>query len=354
MPHRVNSGSLGGMFGGRGGRDQRREERAAPPWPDHVLESEQMLARALWQIDHNRSPLALSQLASRPAYGKLIWNMRVEGLNRRVSAIQRITRTQTAADPLDTTLDFKTRDVLRAAWDGLNLPPPWTITDNGIAEFRDQLSQSVGMTVFAWIMTMPDGAPPCLIYDLASSDKRYWWEVNGHWRQPRIATLQAAQCLGALLLDWDMIRSPEYSGDPIVPPNPARFNRGITVPLHTFMKALLGLGEWCPPSFGCPCNDVILQIHETVRAAAETMQHGDNTDMLPPFPYEPPQPQPQARQYTPSRPINQPTNRSAPIVPSHHAARTQHTPILSGSDDDMIPDETPPSDQESDGWGRGV
>ena len=351
MPRRVNSGPIGGMggiFGGWGRGDQHREASAAPPWPDHVLNSEQMLARALWQIDHNRSPLALSDLASRPAYGKLIWNMRVEGLNRRVSAIQRITGLPTAADPTDTTLDFKTRNILRAAWDNLNLPPPWTIANNGIAEFRDRLSQQVGMTVFAWIMTMPDGAPPCLIYDLAS-EQRYWWEVNGRWRQPRMATLQAAMCLGALLLDWDTIRSPEYTGDPIVPPNPARFNRAITVPLHTFMLALLGLGEWCPPHFGCPCNDVKLQIHETVRAAAETMQHGDNTDMLPPFPYEPPQSPPQTRAYTPSRPIN----RSAPIVPPHHADHAQRTPILPGSDD-AIPDETPMSDQESDGWGRGV
>ena len=368
MPRRVNSGPMGGMFGRRREQNEQQDDwhqewrqgSASRPAHDYVLDHDVNLARWFRQVGLSTTPQAMEQLAARPEYSALILQMKRAGQDLRIRALQQIGHIATTADPT-VPVQVRTRLVLEAAWAGLDgyphgpiLPKPWAIShENGMIAFRERLFEQCGMVPYAYVLTYPDGMPPALHYDFAAG--RLAWQVDGqYFRHPRVATLHAAMCLGILYRDYDWYRSQHNPGGIIVPPNPMRFDRAITVPVHGFMRALLGLGESCPPRFGCACNRVLWQIHESVKDAAARVQGADDTDMLPP--YEVYQPQmPQHYYHTP--PHEQPAIRSAPLSELHGRPPNRSTPIVPEhhrDEDDGVPDETPLSDQESDGWGRGV
>lgn len=346
LPHRNSSKPIIGRFTSRPIVDQQRRDE----WHDDPHEQSTALARWIEQLNHSTLPFSMERLAQRPDYGELIWQMRLDGWDQRKRALKRLGGVMTTPDPRAQSA-WSSRQILAAVcrnlqdWQGRSMPI-WAISNehaNGLGALRNQLAELHHIpNLYAWIQTWPDGQIPYLGYDLLA--RRYLWQVEGQWRRIRIATLQAAMCLARLIHDWGYYLSPANPGDTIFAPRP-HMDRASEVPVHTFMKALLALGDDCPQDFGCECN----QVNWYIRAAAAAAAHralGDqaNTDMLPP--HEEHHQQQHASQQEP--PAAHAPRRSAPSTPVF--------PQLPDGDDDWqddgVPDET--GEHESRGWSTGV
>ena len=333
MPKR-NSGPIVGWFGGgKGRRSAGDASREAAEW-QHIVDHEHTLAGWIWEINHSSSPGALDELARRPDYGLLIWQMIKDGWELRIRALQRLAGPLTVPDPRAQSA-FSTRQILRAALQCLDNPSGYRVSyymvasDTGLGDWRDQLQQDHRIpALFSWIWAVAGQAR--FFYDL-EAPARYYWPVEGIPKNPRMATLQAAMCLADLVHGWGTYSSPGFPGRVILPPY-SQYDRASDVPIHAFMRSFLALGNDCPPHWTCACNHVNWNIRHAAQAAAYRAQADmPNTDLLGPFaptPYNAPGQQ-RRQSAPPQAPPAAPSHPSGPVTGSHRAVqRAQVTPLL--------------------------
>ncbi|HEU5423636.1 MAG TPA: hypothetical protein VFU72_08860 [Nitrolancea sp.] len=295
-----------------------------------IISYPDQLARWLRQVNADMSGVQLGELARRPDYGELLWQARTDGeaiRRKAATALYRKYGYAVTPDPRRP-IPFSPASLFYEAFAkvGIQRQNILPVTgSNGLKALQVDLSESLKHSVFGWIFTYPDRRPPDVMVDLNApvfvmmaspdSDGPYGDDELPRKVELPVWLIHASLCLWVLLQNWGQHTGPVTPGGQVIVPPFTHIEPNAVPIAHMFVKALYGLGTFCTPDFGCPCNRVIHLLR------TPPPRHPEMTGTQPPWPYGRRPQQPQHTSHPPQRPGT--VNTAPPPAPD---ARYQRPP----------------------------